>query len=179
MTDSHHHSHSHNHGHSHVHGPKNHNFAFVIGVGINTVFVLAELWFGYMANSLALISDAVHNASDVLGLLIAWGGIWLATRKPTERHTYGFGRGAVLASLLNISLLFASTGWIFVEGAHRLVSMESVTSATVIWVAVAGIFVNTLTALLFMRGREHDINIRGAFLHMAVDAGVSFGVVIA
>jgi cobalt-zinc-cadmium efflux system protein len=175
-----HHEHSHGHGHTgHSHAPDNFGFAFAVGVTLNTVFVIAELIFGYAANSLALISDAVHNFSDVIALLLAWGAAWLARKQPTEQHTYGYRRASILAALINAGLLLIAVGGIAVEAINRIQEPAAVAGWTVVWVAALGIIVNGGTALLFMRGRHGDLNIRGAYLHMAADTGVSFGVVVA
>lgn len=180
MAHQHHHDHSHAHGHAgHSHAPDNFGFAFAVGVGLNTVFVVAELIFGYAANSLALVSDAVHNFSDVVALLLAWGAAWLAGKQPTQRHTYGYRRASILAALINAGLLLIAVGGIAVEAVNRIQVPAEVAGWTVVWVAALGIVVNGGTALLFMRGRHGDLNIRGAYLHMVADAGVSFGVVIA
>jgi cobalt-zinc-cadmium efflux system protein len=185
------HSHSHDHDHSHAHGHAGHNHAghshapanfgtaFAIGVVLNSAFVVAEFVFGYLAHSLALISDAVHNLSDVMSLLLAWGALWLSGRQPTDRHTYGYRRASILAALANAGLLLVVVGGIAVEALDRLRAPAEVAGATVLWVAAVGIVINGATALLFMRGRHDDLNIRGAYLHMAADAGVSFGVVVA
>lgn len=165
--------------HDHSHNSENYNTAFISGLLLNIGFVVVELWYGYVSHSLALTSDAVHNLTDVFGLLIAWAGIWFATRKPSKKHTYGYARGSILSSLFNAILIFVAAGGIFVEALHRINAPANVVGATVMWVAVVGILINGITAVLFMRGRKSDINIRGAFIHMAADAGVSFGVVIA
>jgi cobalt-zinc-cadmium efflux system protein len=178
--DHHRHDHSHAHGNSgHSHAPESFGFAFAIGVVLNTAIVVADLVFGYAANSLALIADALHNFSDVISLLLAWGAAWLALRRPTQRHTYGYRRASILAALINAGMLLLAVGGIAVEAIGRFKDPSPVASQTVIYVAILGIFVNGATALLFMRGRHGDLNIRGAYLHMAADAGVSFGVVIA
>jgi cobalt-zinc-cadmium efflux system protein len=180
--DHHHHAHAHAHAHDHAghsHTPTSFGWAFAIGASLNAGFVVAELIFGYAANSLALISDAVHNLSDVIALLLAWGAAWLAQRQPTQRHTYGYRRASILAALFNAGLLLVAVGGIIVEAINRLQEPAAVSSWTVVVVAALGILVNGGTALLFMRGRHGDLNIRGAYLHMAADAGVSFGVVIA
>lgn len=169
----------HDHHHEHAHAPQSFGVAFAIGTALNIALVLAELTFGYLSNSLALMSDGVHNFSDVLGLLLAWGGSWLATRKPTASRTYGYRRASILAALGNSALLLLATGGLLLEAAQRLSNPHPVAGGTVLWVASAAIAINTATALLFMRGREHDLNIKGAFLHMAADAAVSFGVVVA
>jgi len=172
--------HSGGHGHhNHAHGPANYDRAFAIGTVLNLGFVIIEAAFGLIANSMALLADAGHNLSDVLSLLLAWGAAWLTRRRPTSRHTYGFGSSSILASLTNAMLLLVAVGAIAVGAIGRLFNPEPVAEGTVIWVAAAGILVNGVTAWMFMRGRKGDINIRGAFMHMAADAGVSAGVVIA
>jgi len=168
------------HGHHHhAHGPANYDRAFAIGTALNLGFVLAEAAFGVIANSVALLADAGHNLSDVLALLLAWGAAWLTRRQPTSRHTYGFGSSSILASLINAMLLLVAVGAIAFEAVGRIFRPEPVAEFMVIWVAAAGILVNGATAWMFMRGRERDINIRGAYLHMASDAAVSAGVVVA
>ncbi|WP_407174866.1 cation diffusion facilitator family transporter [Bradyrhizobium sp. STM 3562] len=174
------HVHDRSHGHvGHSHAPQSFGFAFAVGVTLNSAFVIAELVFGYLANSLALISDALHNLSDVVALLLAWGAAWLSSKRPTELHTYGYRRASILAALINAALLLFAVGGIVVEAIDRFRFPAAVAGPTVIWVAALGILVNGVTALLFMRGRASDLNIRGAFLHMAADALVSFGVVVA
>jgi cobalt-zinc-cadmium efflux system protein len=178
----HHHSGHHHHGHHRgTHGAASAGFgtAFAVGTALNLAFALAELGVGFFANSLALISDALHNFSDVVCLLLAWGAAWLATRRPTASHTYGYRRASILAALANTALLFAATGAIATEAVRRLLAPEPVAADLVLWVAALGIVINSATALMFMRGRHHDLNVRGAFLHMAGDAAVSLGVVIA
>lgn len=182
--DHHHHDHSDGHGHAHghaghSHAPASFGLAFAIGASLNAAFVIAELVFGYAANSLALISDAVHNFSDVIALLLAWGAAWLAQKQPTDSHTYGYRRASILAALFNAGLLLVAVGGIAVEAINRLREPAVVAGWTVVWVAALGIAINGGTALLFMRGRHGDLNIRGAYLHMAADAAVSLGVVIA
>jgi cobalt-zinc-cadmium efflux system protein len=177
---AHSHDHSHAHGHAdHDHAPDDFGVAFAIGVTLNSAFVVAELVFGFFAHSLALISDAVHNFSDVIALLLAWGAVWLARKKPTDRHTCGYRRASILAALVNAGLLLIAVGGIAVEAVNRLREPTAVVGSTVVIVATIGILVNGATALLFMRGRHGDLNIRGAYLHMAADAGVSLGVVVA
>jgi cobalt-zinc-cadmium efflux system protein len=163
----------------HDHALTNFGFAFAIGTALNMALVLAELTYGLLSNSLALVSDGVHNFSDVLGLLLAWGGSWLATRRPSASRTYGYRRASILAALANAALLLVATGGLLVEAMQRFADPPPVATDTVLWVASAAIVVNTATALLFVRGRSHDLNIRGAFLHMAADAVVSLGVVVA
>ena len=181
-----HHHHDHNHGHSHgrdhaghSHAPDSFGAAFAAGALLNAAFVVAELIFGYTANSLALISDAVHNLSDVIALLLAWGGMWLAGKRPTETHTYGYRRASILAALVNAGLLLIAVGGITVEAVNRLREPAAVAGWTVVWVAALGILVNGGTALMFARGRHGDLNVRGVYLHMAADASVSLGVVAA
>jgi cobalt-zinc-cadmium efflux system protein len=176
------HDHAHNHslGHAgHSHAPTTFGFAFAVGITLNSAFVLAEVVFGYLANSLALVSDALHNFADVIALLLAWGATVLSRKLPTELHTYGYRRASILAALANAGLLLLGVGAIVVEAIDRLRAPAPVVGSTVIWVAALGILINGATALLFMRGSAHDLNIRGAYLHMAADAVVSFGVVIA
>ncbi len=165
--------------HDHAHGAPSANRAFAVGVGLNLGFVLLEAGFGLWANSLALLADAGHNLSDVFGLLLAWGASYLAARPPTARRTYGLRRSSILAALLNAVLLLVAVGGIAWEAVRRFGHPEPVAGGAVVGVALAGVVVNSATALLFFRGREHDLNVRGAFLHMAADALVSVGVVAA
>jgi cobalt-zinc-cadmium efflux system protein len=153
--------------------------AFAVGVALNFVFVLVEAGFGFFSDSLALVADAGHNLSDVLGLLLAWGASALSQRAPTERRTYGLKSSSILAALFNAIFLFVSVGAIGAEAVRRLLHPQAVAASTIIWVAAVGIVINTITALLFFSGRKDDLNIRGAFLHMAADAAVSVGVVAA
>ena len=176
---SHGHDHSHGHSHGHSHAPQSYDRAFAIGVGLNLGFVVAEVIFGFAANSLALLADAAHNLSDVAGLVLAWGAAWLGRRAPTSRRSYGFRRASILAALMNAALLLVGVGGILLESARRFEAPEPIAGMTVIWVASVGIIINGATALLFMRGRHGDLNIRGAFLRMVADAGVSLGVVLA
>lgn len=164
--------------HDHNHAATSHNRAFAIGIALNLTFVALEAVFGVLANSLALLADAGHNLSDVLGLLLAWGASYLAKRRPTLRRTYGFRRSSILAALLNALLLLIAVGAIGWEAIGRFAHPEPVLGGMVIAVAAVGVVINTITALLFMSGRKDDLNIRGAFLHMAADAAVSLGVVI-
>src|SRR6187397_27720 len=175
-----HHDHSQVHSHAgHSHAPDHFGFAFAAGISLNAAFVAAELVFGFAADSLALVSDAVHNFSDVIALVLAWAAGWLARRRPTERHTYGYRRASILAALANAGMLLIAVGAIAVEAVDRIRQPAEVAGLTVVLVAALGIVVNGATALLFMRGRHRDLNIRGAYLHMAADAGVSAGVVAA
>ena len=167
------------HDHDHHHGRHNYNRAFLVGIGLNLGFVFLEAGCGWWANSLALLADAGHNLSDVLGLLLAWGASYLASQRPTALRTYGLRRSSILAALVNAVLLLLAIGGIAWEAVRRLHQPEPVSGLTVIGIAAAGVVVNTATALMFMAGRKHDLNIRGAFLHMAADAGVSAGVLLA
>ncbi|CAH0350056.1 cation diffusion facilitator family transporter [Aquabacterium sp. CECT 9606] len=171
--------HKHDHGHAHVHAPANFNQAFAIGIGLNAVFVGIEAFYGWKINSLALLADAGHNLSDVAGLVLAWGGALAGKVQPSSRNTYGFKRASILAAFANAVLLLVAMGSLAWEALGRFSSPVPTQGTTVMVVAGIGIVVNTATALLFMRGSAHDLNIRGAFLHMAGDALVSLGVVIA
>ena len=161
------------------HQIKNYNRAFTFGILLNIAFVIIEAAYGVISGSMSLIADAGHNLSDVLGLLLAWGAIWLASKKATEQRTYGFRKGTVLASLGSALLLLFSLGAITWEAIGRLSEPQPVQGITIIVVAAIGVVINTITALLFISGQKDDLNIKGAFLHMAADAGVSLGVVIA
>ena len=152
--------------------------AFLWAVILNAAYVLVEALFGLWVGSLALLADAAHNLTDVFGLLIAWGAVVVARRRPTERHTYGLGRATILAALANGITLLIAVGAIVREAIARIAVPEPVAATTVLWVAATGIAINSGTALLFWKGRLQDINIRGAFLHMAADAAISTGVVI-
>ena len=170
------------HDHDHAHAPANFNRAFAIGIVLNIVFVAIEAFYGWKINSLALLADAGHNLSDVAGLVLAWGGALASKLRPNPRHTYGWKRGTILAAFANALLLLMAMGALAWEAVGRLFSPEPLAGAegvTIMVVAGIGIVINTATALLFMRGREHDLNIRGAFMHMAADALVSAGVVVA
>jgi cobalt-zinc-cadmium efflux system protein len=148
-------------------------------VALNGGFVIAEVAFGLAANSMALLSDAAHNFGDVLALLLVWGAAWLGRRPPSARRTYGWGRSSVLVALVNAAVLLIGVGAIGVEAIHRLLTPEPVATVTVMAVAAAGILVNGGSALLFMRDRASDLNVRAQFMHLAADAVVSAGVVIA
>lgn len=168
------------HDHAHPAPPAGgHNAAFAIGVGLNLAFVAAEVAFGFLAHSLTLLADAGHNLSDVLGLAVAWAAAAVASKRPSARYTYGLRRASILAALANALLLLVAVGAIAVEAIRRFAEPANAASATIMWVAGAGVLVNGATALLFLRGRENDLNVQGAFLHMAADAGVSVGVVVA
>jgi len=166
-------------GHDHGHAPGSYHGAFAIGIGLNVGFVAVEAFYGWKVDSLALLADAGHNLSDVIGLVLAWGGALAGRLRPDARHTYGWKRASILAAFVNALLLLVAMGSLAWEAVHRLPSPQPVEGVTIMVVAGIGIVVNTATALLFMRGRESDLNIRGAFLHMAADALVSAGVVVA
>lgn len=173
------HAHHHDHGgHGHVHAPTSFGRAFAIGITLNTVLVVAEAAYGYLGNSTALIADAGHNLSDVLGLVVAWAASLAAKRAPSGRYTYGFRSSSILAALANAIFLMVATGAIGWEAVLRFLDPEPIASTTVMIVAAIAILINGATALLFAGGRHSDINIQGAFLHMAADAAVSAGVVI-
>jgi cobalt-zinc-cadmium efflux system protein len=166
-------------GHDHDHSAVALNRAFALGVSLNVAFVVVEAVFGVRAHSLALVADAGHNLSDVLGLLLAWGAVALGAQRPSPRRTYGFRRSSILAALANAILLLVAVGAIAAEAIGRLQHPAPVASGVVITVALIGIGINAGTALLFLRGRKRDLNLRGAFAHMAADAAVSAGVVVA
>ncbi|QKG70242.1 cation diffusion facilitator family transporter [Erythrobacter mangrovi] len=173
------HSHDHGHSHGHSHAPADFGRAFLIGVILNSAFVVVEAAYGWISGSMALIADAGHNLSDVLSLLFAWGASIAAKRPPSDRFTYGYKSSTILAALANAGLLLVAIGAILFETLHRMAEPPAVQGETMVIVAGIGIVINTATALLFLRGRHDDINIRGAFLHMAADALVSLGVVVA
>lgn len=172
-----HHDHRH-HAHGHHHAPAPAERGFAPGVALNLGFVALEAAAGLAGGSLALLADAGHNLSDVLGLVLAWVAVRLARRRPTPRRTYGWHRGTILAALANAMLLLVAVGAIALGSVQRLLQPEPVATGLMLWVAAAGVVVNLGTALLFMRGRQADLNRRGAYLHMAADAGVSAGVVV-
>ncbi|MEC9066786.1 MAG: cation diffusion facilitator family transporter [Pseudomonadota bacterium] len=173
-----HHHGGHDHG-GHHHAPADFGRAFAIGVALNTAFVVVEAAYGFLSGSMALVADAGHNLSDVLSLLLAWAAATAARRPATERFTYGFKSSTILAALGNAGLLLVAIGAILFETIRRLADPVVVEGTTMIVIAGIGIVINSATALMFMRGRHHDLNIRGAYLHMAADALVSLGVVIA
>lgn len=165
--------------HDHAHEMPSHNRAFALGVALNVAFIIIEVVYGLMAGSLALLADAGHNITDVLGLFLAWGASALATKPPTWTHSYGYRRGTILAAMASAMLLFVAIGGITWEAIQRFQSPETAHGATIIVVAGIGVIINAATAALFIRGQHEDLNIRGAFLHMAADAAVSLGVVLA
>jgi cobalt-zinc-cadmium efflux system protein len=164
--------------HPHHHVPPDYSRAFAVGVTLNLLFVVVEGVFGVWSNSLALLTDAGHNLSDVLGLLLAWGAAALARRRPSARRTYGYSRATILASLFSGLLLMGAVGAIGWEALNRLMEPAEPAGRTIMIVAAIGVVINTATALFFLSGKDQDLNIRGAFLHMSADAAVSVGVVI-
>ncbi|PTY35692.1 cobalt transporter [Saccharospirillum sp. MSK14-1] len=178
MSHQHSPTHGHNHSHGHAHAPAHYNRSFAIGVALNLGFVVIEALYGFWAGSLALLADAGHNLSDVLGLLLAWGASVLARRHSSRLRTFGLKKTTILAALLNAVLLLIAIGAIAWEAVQRFSDPAPVAGMTVMAVAAIGTLINAATMLLFMGG-QHDLNIRGAFLHMAADAGVSLGVVVA
>jgi cobalt-zinc-cadmium efflux system protein len=165
------------HGREHDHAPPDFSRAFAIGVALNAAYILMQVVFGLLGHSLALLADAGHNLSDVLGLMLAWGATHLAKRPATPTRTYGWRSTSIMAALLNAIFLLVAVGGITWEAIHRFAHGEVVDANIVIWVAAIGIFVNGATAWLFMSGRKSDLNLRGAFLHMAADTAISAGVV--
>ena len=165
--------------HDHSHAPANYDKAFAIGVALNLSYVVVEAVFGVLVHSLALVADAGHNFTDVLSLLLAWGASRLSQVQPTKRYTYGFRSSTILASLANAIILLIAIGAIAWEAIRRFHQSQEIPGGTIMAVAALGVVINAATALLFVKGRESDLNIKGAFLHMAADAGVSLGVVVA
>lgn len=173
MSHAHHHDH-----HHHAVRPEEFHRAFAIGVTLNVAYAAIEAGFGIWSNSLALLADAGHNFSDVLGLLLAWAAVYLSRVKPTRRRTYGWRSSSILAAVLNSLLLLVAIGGIGWEAVRRFDSPGDVPGGVMMAVAGVGVVINTATALMFLRGRKDDLNIKGAYLHMAADAGVSIGVVL-
>lgn len=175
---AHNHNH-HNHNHSAHASVESMNKAFLIGIVLNTLFVIIEAGYGIWVNSMALLADAGHNLSDVLGLILAWGAAHLALRLPTKDRTYGYRKSTILAALFNAIILMVAVGAIGFESVTRFFKPEPVEGLTMIYVAGIGVIINSATAFLFMKGKETDLNIKGAFIHMAADAAISLGVVVA
>ncbi|WP_210466596.1 cation diffusion facilitator family transporter [Rufibacter roseolus] len=184
-------AHSHSHGYGHTHGHHGHqhghslpasghlNKAFLLGIGLNILYVVVEAGAGWWYNSLALLTDAGHNFTDVISLLLAFLALKMAQRKPTDRFTYGYGKSTTLVSLLNAMLLLLAVGAIGWEAINRLGTAPALNGTAISLISGVGILVNAGTALLFFRDKDHDINVKGAYLHMAADALVSLGVVVA
>ncbi|TBW34758.1 cation transporter [Siculibacillus lacustris] len=181
--ESHDHSHAHDHGHhhgtGHSHAPTDFGRAFRVGIVLNTAFVAVEAGFGFYGNSVALLADAGHNLSDVLALIVAWIAARAAARPPSPRFTYGLAGSSIMAALFNAVVLLIAVGAIVWEAIQRLIAPEPVSGPTMIAVALVGILINGATALMFARGRDGDLNIRGVYLHMLTDAAVSAAVVLA
>jgi len=163
---------------NHHHAAPDYNRAFAVGVALNIIFVLVEVTYGVLADSLALITDAGHNLSDVMGLLLAWGASYLAGKLPSLRRTYGYSRATILASMFSGLLLLAAVAVISWEAVNRFFTPSEPVGQTIMIVAGIGVFINAITAWFFVSGKDHDLNIRGAYLHMAADALVSLGVVV-
>ncbi len=176
---AHHAHHAQGQAHGHDHGPLNHDRAFAFGIALNLLFVVIEAYWGWRAHSLALVADAAHNLSDVAGLVLAWAGAWAGRIKPNTRYTYGWRRASIVAAFLNALLLLVAMGSLGWEAVQRLGQSASPQGMVVMMVAAIGMAINGLTAWLFMRGAHDDLNLRGAFMHMAADALVSLGVVVA
>ena len=168
----------HTHGHGHSHAPTSFGVAFAVGTALNLALVILQVTFGIIGNSVALLADAGHNLGDVIGLLVAWGASALALRPPTARYTYGLRSTSILAALANAIILLLVTSGIAWEALQRFASPQPVAGKTVMAIAALGIIINGVTAWMFMSGRKDDLNIRGAFLHMATDAGISLGVLV-
>lgn len=164
--------------HDHSSQAKNYGKAFAIGIGLNIAYVTVEITYGLIIDSSALLADAGHNASDVLSLIFAWFAMAVATKRPSQKYTFGLRRSTILVSILNALLLFGAAGVIGWEAWGKLFEPAEVAGTKVMIVAGIGVVINTVTALLFIKGQQDDLNIRGAFLHMAADAGVSVGVVV-
>jgi len=155
------------------------NKAFTVGIALNIIYVIVEVFYGLHINSMALIADAGHNFSDVLGLVLAWVSAYLAKTATTKIRTYGFRKSTILAALFNAVILFVALGAITIEAIRKISAPVPTAGTTMMIVAGVGVFINAITAFFFMKGRDHDLNIKGAFLHMAADAGISLGVVVA
>lgn len=163
----------------HLHIKSNYNKAFLIGIILNVAYIIVEAFAGFFINSMALIADAGHNLSDVLGLILAWGAAYLASKSPTSERTYGMRKSTILAALFNSILLFIAVGAITVESIRKFLFPANVEGSVMMIVAGVGVIINGITAMLFFKGRNNDLNIKGTFLHMASDAAVSLGVVAA
>jgi cobalt-zinc-cadmium efflux system protein len=175
---SHTHDHGHDHAHGHTHAPASFGRAFAVGIILNALYVGLEATYGLLTGSLALLADAGHNASDVLSLIVAWTAARLALRPPSGRYTYGLRRSPILASLFNALLLLVAIGAIIIEAVQRFGQPTDLAGGTVFWVAAVGLVINTGTALMFASGKD-DLNVRGAYLHLLADAGVTLGVMVA
>lgn len=172
-------SHEHSHQHSHTINAESLNKAFIIGIVLNLAFVVIEFAAGFWFDSLALLSDAGHNLSDVVSLVLALLAFRLAKVKANERYTYGYKKSTILVSLLNAVILLVAVGAIVIESIHKLSNPAVVPGGAIAWVAGVGVLINAFTAFLFMKDKEKDLNVKGAYLHMAADALVSVGVLMA
>ena len=172
-------SHEHSHQHSHAINAESLNKAFIIGIVLNLAFVVIEFAAGFWFDSLALLSDAGHNLSDVVSLVLALLAFRLAKVKANERYTYGYKKSTILVSLLNAVILLVAVGAIVIESIHKLSNPAVVPGGAIAWVAGVGVLINAFTAFLFMKDKEKDLNVKGAYLHMAADALVSVGVLVA
>lgn len=172
-------SHEHSHQHSHAINAESLNKAFIIGIVLNLAFVVIEFAAGFWFDSLALLSDAGHNLSDVVSLVLALLSFRLAKVKANERYTYGYKKSTILVSLLNAVILLVAVGAIVIESIHKLSNPAVVPGGAIAWVAGVGVLINAFTAFLFMKDKEKDLNVKGAYLHMAADALVSVGVLVA
>jgi len=164
--------------HDHAHHVHNYGKAFAIGIALNTLYVGLEAFYGFAINSSALLADAGHNAMDVLSLILAWAATWVAQKRPTGKYTYGLRKTTIMASMTNGLLIFGASGFILYDAIQKIQSPVAIPGDTLMIVAGIGVIVNTGTALLFMKGQKEDLNIKGAFLHMAADAAVTVGVLI-
>ncbi|NLN74275.1 MAG: cation transporter [Bacteroidales bacterium] len=171
-------SHYHDHNHNHLENFQ-YNKVFAIGIGLNIAFVIVEVMYGFLANSSALLADAGHNASDVLSLIFAWTAVWLAKLKPKGKYTYGLRKTTILVSILNALLLFGAVAIIGWNAIEKISNPEPVAGSQVMIVAAIGVLINGFTAFLFIKGQKHDLNLKGAYLHMLADAIISLGVVVA
>lgn len=172
-------SHEHSHQHSHAINAESLNKAFIIGIVFNLAFVVIEFAAGFWFDSLALLSDAGHNLSDVVSLVLALLAFRLAKVKANERYTYGYKKSTILVSLLNAVILLVAVGAIVIESIHKLSNPAVVPGGAIAWVAGVGVLINAFTAFLFMKDKEKDLNVKGAYLHMAADTLVSVGVLVA
>ncbi|MGI6321068.1 MAG: cation diffusion facilitator family transporter [Bacteroidales bacterium] len=168
----------HDHNHNHLENFQ-YNKVFAIGIGLNIAFVIVEVMYGFLANSSALLADAGHNASDVLSLIFAWTAVWLAKLKPKGKYTYGLRKTTILVSILNALLLFGAVAIIGWNAIEKISNPEPVAGSQVMIVAAIGVLINGFTAFLFIKGQKHDLNLKGAYLHMLADAIISLGVVVA
>lgn len=173
------HDHQHEHHSHNLNFEKGNNKAFVVGIGLNLLFVIAEVVAGFVYDSMALLTDAGHNASDVASLVLSLIAFWMARKKSSAKYTYGFKKTTVLAALINAVVLLIAIGMLGYESVARLFKPEKVQGVAIAWIAGLGILINGLSAFLFYRHKEKDLNVKSAYLHLLADALVSVGVVIA